>query len=207
MVRILQNGIPSTDELALLFPVHKPAVVIALKCFDPVDLSTFRRHVSNARIEDAKSIERLQATVDSLSTIHTAWRALKTQTEAAIDIAQAQLETAHSDQIRYNNVFTNIAQLTSAQEPNIDSLREWAIKNAHALQVAKVDWIRLEKRYRVYNVGLKAIAIAEGVVKESKRGLEERIREVDEKVEPLMERYSALKREMQDMRREFLENF
>jgi hypothetical protein len=36
---ILQNGVPSTDELAPLFGVHKPAVVIAHECLDLVDLS------------------------------------------------------------------------------------------------------------------------------------------------------------------------
>lgn len=199
MVRILQNGIPSTDELALLFPVHKPAVVIALKFFDPVDLSTFRRHVSNARIEDAKSIERLQATVDSLSIIDTAWRVLKTQTEVVIATVHSLLETIYSDQIRYSTLFTTIAQLTSTQKPNIDSLRKWAIDNLSTLNTAKIDWSRLEERYRVYNVGLKAIGTVEGVVKVGKRGLEERSREVEEKVEPLIERYTALKREMEEM--------
>jgi len=201
---IVQNGVPSTDELAPLFGVHKPAVVIALECLDLVDLSTFTRHIINGRIEDAKAIDRLQAIIDSLSTIHIAWLAVKTKTDAAITIAQSQLETANNDQVRYNAVFTTIAQLTSAQKPNTDSLHEWAAKNSCALQAAKAESTRLEDRYRVYDVGLKAIRIVEGVVRESKKKMEEYIREVGQKVEPLITKYSELKREMQEIRKGIL---
>lgn len=203
---ILQNGVPSTDELASLFEVHKPAVVTALECLDVVDLSAFTRHIINGRFEDAKSIDCLQAIIDSLSTIYIAWLAVKTQTEVAMTIARFQLGTAHSDQVRYNAVFTTIAQLTSAQKPNTDSLREWAIKNLRALQAAKVESTRLEERYRIYDVGLNAISVVERVVRESKREMEKYIREVGEKVEPLIKKYNELKREMQEIRRGLLED-
>jgi hypothetical protein len=108
--------------------------------------------------------------------------------------------------VRYNAVFTTIAQLTSAQKPNTDSLREWAVKNSCALQAAKAESTRLEDRHRIYDVGLKAISVVEGVVRESKREMEEYIREVGEKVEPLIKKYNELKREMQEIRRVILES-
>jgi len=126
--------------------------------------------------------------------------------QAAITIAQSQLEMAQSDQIGYNAIFATIAQLTSAQKPNTDSLREWAVKNSCALQTAKVESRRLEDSYRVYDVGLKAISVVEGAVRESKREMEGYIREMEEKVEPLIKKYSALEREMQEIRRGILES-
>lgn len=203
---ISQNVVPSTEELAPFFEVHKPAVVIALEGLDLIEFSAFTRHLINGRKEDAKAIDRLQAIIDSLSTIYNAWLAVKTQTEAACTIAQSQLEVAHGDQVRYNAVFTTIAQLTSVQKPNTDSLQEWAVKNLCALQAAKAESTRLEDRYRIYDVGLKAISVVKGVVRESKREMEEYTREVEEKLEPWIMKYRELNREMQEIRRGILES-
>ncbi len=108
--------------------------------------------------------------------------------------------------MRYNAILTTIGQLTSVQKPNTDSLQEWAAKNLCALQAAEAESTRLEDRYRIYDVGLKAISVMKGVVGESRRGMEQYIREVGEKFESLIKKYRELNRDMQEIRRGILDS-
>jgi len=74
------------------------------------------------------------------------------------------------------------------------------------LQAAKAESTRLEDKHRIHDVGLEAISVVKGVLRERKREMEEYTRVVGERVEPLIKKYGELNREMQEIRKSIRES-
>ena len=158
---VLQNNV-AEGELEFLFPVHKSAARVALESLDPINLSEFVRNASVARMKDQTYIESLQATVQSLASIHQAWSKVNRKIEGSTTATQRQLKVTQSDQSCYDYIFATLTQLQSSQ-PNTDSLRDHSSKN-YAVCVLRNPYWRDFPRLRstTVDVGLQAIAMTMG---------------------------------------------